>query len=305
MSKSILELIPININLAPLPLLPQCLGQHQLAHPINALIPALDRKMMRLPRRRIQDPPFLRRGDELECKRRGVAFFFLAAELERFKGRAELGVGGQRGACDGVFVDVDAFEGVEGFAVAVHGETGAVQAEVAFLPFVPEHFGAALFHPAGVVGVVDVFGGWRQFIRAVDGGQGVAGILLDGRHGEAGLAAARGAGGGALDGGGGLGTADGGEGLRAVAEAGAGAGDGGAAAEAHVWGDGLGLVAGYWSEGDGCKGHIHIGGWAAHSEEIVGSVAVFDFHGRDRGSLLASDCAIGREGVLWCGGRNC
>lgn len=89
-----------------------------------------------------------------------------------------------------------------------------------------------------------------------------------------------------------------------MCEAGGGAGDGGAGAEAHVWGDGLGFVARHGAEGYGGEGNVHFGGRAAHSEDVVGGVAVFDLHGCDGRSLLSCDGAVGGEGVLGSGARD-
>ena len=172
------------IDLAALSLLLQRLRKHKLAHPINTLVPCLDREMMRLSRRGIQDTAalFLRGGGhELEAERRDiVSFFFFGVEFQRLEGGVEF-VGGEGRARDGVFVDVDVFEGVNGFGVAVHGEGGAVEAAVVLVPFVAKHFRLALLHPAGVVDVGDCGG----FLVVDDWGEV---RFFDRGHGEVGLA---------------------------------------------------------------------------------------------------------------------
>lgn len=169
--KTGLDHVAIDVDFVAVALLLERLGEHEFAHPVDALVAALDGEMVRLARRGAEHALFLRGGDELEAEGGGVAvLLFLAAELEGFERGAEF-VGGERGAGDGVVVDVDVFEGVHGFGVLVHGQAGAVQAEVVLVPFVPEHFRFALLHPTGVVdavGAVDVGGG--EFFRVVDNG---------------------------------------------------------------------------------------------------------------------------------------
>ena len=146
------------MNLIPLSLLLQRLRQHQIPHPINPLIPRLDRKMMRLCRRRTQNPLLLCRRHKLESESTGgIGVLFLPAQLERLEGGVDFRRV-ERRAGDGVVVDVDALEGVHGVLVLVHGETGTVEAEVVLVPFVAEHFGLSLLHPAGVVDVACCWG---------------------------------------------------------------------------------------------------------------------------------------------------
>lgn len=154
--KSSLDHIAIDIDFVAITLLLEGFRQHKLAHPIDPLVAALDGKMMRLPRRSAKNPLLLRGRNELETESGSVGMLLLlaAAELESFERGAEFG-GGEGGAGDGVVVDVDVFEGVDGLGVFVHGEAGAVEPEVVFVPFVTEHFRFALLHPAGVADAFD------------------------------------------------------------------------------------------------------------------------------------------------------
>lgn len=295
--RDISDHVPINIDLAAVGLLAPGLGEHQLAHPIDPLIARLHRKMMRLPRpapraRRPKHTPLLRRRrHELEAESAvpcgGVFFLARPHELERFECGVEFAAR-EGGAGDGVVVDVDAVEGVEGLGVAVHGQLGARQAEVVLVPFVPEYFGFALLHPAGVVERGGGRGG--EFVGGVDGGEGL------GVEGCGGLGGAGGVRGGALEGFGRLGAGDGGEG---VGDGGAGLGArDGVAAEAHVGGDGLGLVACDGAEGDGGDGHIHLGGRAAQTEDLVAVAVVPCVHCGDWSAVWANGRAVWRNGVV-------
>src|SRR5712692_703025 len=123
---SVLDHIAVNINLIPLTLLLQRLSKHQLSHPINPLIPAPNRKIMRLPLRATilaitihhrtfslpQPNTFLDRSrDELEAKCRFILLILVAArDVHGFESGVELGTGGERGARDGIVVDVDVLE---------------------------------------------------------------------------------------------------------------------------------------------------------------------------------------------------
>lgn len=167
-----LDHVAIDVDLVAVALLLERFGQHEFAHPVDALVAALDCEMMRLARRGAEHAFLLRGRDELETEGGGVAvFLFLAAELEGFEGGAQF-VGGEGRAGDGVVVDVDVFEGVHGFGVLVHGQAGAIETEMVLVPLVAEHFRPALLHPAGVVDAFDV--GRGEFFRVVcNGGEGV------------------------------------------------------------------------------------------------------------------------------------
>lgn len=150
----------------------QCLGEHQLTHPIDPLIPRLNSKMMRLAAR-VQEQCFainlLARvspilpisWDQGEAKGGLVSCVFSTLQDGLFERGCELGVGGEGGAGDGVVVDVDVLESFGGatgcLVVRVHGELGAAEGEVVVLPLVAEEAGGfALLHPAAVGHV-----GWR------------------------------------------------------------------------------------------------------------------------------------------------
>ena len=184
--KAELDHIAINVDLAPIALLLLRFRKHQLPHPVNALVARFDGEVVRLGGRGAEDALLLRGGDELEAEsRRVVAVLFLAVEFEGFEGGVEF-VGGERGTRHGVLVDVDVLEGIRDFFVAVHGEAGAVEPEMVFVPLVAEHFGLALFHPAGMVDVTDRWG------QVALGGDGRQTSFLQRRHSKAWLTAVRG-----------------------------------------------------------------------------------------------------------------
>lgn len=174
--------IPVDVDLVAVALGFERLGQHQLAHPVDALVPRLHCEVVRLAVR--HDPPrgppvLLDRacGHELEAEGRGVVFFGAGGELERLELGGEF-VGGDGGAGDGVVVDVD---GVEGGGrrefVGVHGEPSAGEAEVMVFPFVAQELGASFLHPPGVVNAIVLeasflFGSFSDF-----GGGGVGGVV--------------------------------------------------------------------------------------------------------------------------------
>ena len=156
-------------------------------------------------------------------------------QIQPLERRLELAGTGLGAARDGIVVDVDLVDGVGAVLVSVHGEPGAVEAEVVLLPFVAQHARFALLHPAGTADVVD--GGGRHVVRGSSGGL----VLFDARHGEAGVAPVAGVRGGALDGGedrgGGVAVVKAGW-RTALLGAGRGPGDGEPAAVSHVWWDG-------------------------------------------------------------------
>lgn len=135
--KSWLDHIAIDVDLTSISFLMLRFSEHELAHPVDTLVARLDGEMVRLPRRGAKDALLLGRGHELEAKGRriGIAISLLAAELQGLESGVEL-IRRERRTSDGVFVYVDVLEGIFDVLISVHGETGAVEAEVVLVPFV-------------------------------------------------------------------------------------------------------------------------------------------------------------------------
>lgn len=124
-----LDHVPVDADFKAIALLLEGFSQHELSHPIDAIVPILDGKMMGLPgavhtlgRRAIgwveravplakARTGFLFLGDELKAKRRdGVALLPVVGNTHRFKCGTKLGRGCKTGTSDGVVVNIDVLQ---------------------------------------------------------------------------------------------------------------------------------------------------------------------------------------------------
>ena len=153
------------------------LGEHELAHPVDAIIPRVDGEVVALA---VGEEllVFLCLRDEGEGKGLlGGECRLVLAEEGALEGGAELGRGGEARAGDGELVDVDHLERLA--LVLVDRETGAFERAVVILPLVTEEAcGFALAHPAGVLHVFELERGDERLGAVLAHGSGADGGCL-------------------------------------------------------------------------------------------------------------------------------
>jgi hypothetical protein len=130
----------VDADLEAISLLPQGFGQHQLPHPIDAVISARDGKVVSLAsaidtlRGRAaaldgavalaQTSSLLALGDELEAKGANRVAFLTAVEVDGLKSGAELRRRRRAWACDCVVVNVDILESAVELAMETEDSLG-------------------------------------------------------------------------------------------------------------------------------------------------------------------------------------
>jgi len=162
----VLNHVTIAVDFIAISLLLQCFGEHQLSHPVDTLISALDSEVVRLclctsilaftaviDHGAFPLPQFHAlvdgSGNELESKS-GLVFLVLTAsrDIHRLEGCIELRARSERRAGNGIVVYIYVLESLECVGIFVHSKASAFQGEVMLVPFMAEHLGLALLHPA-------------------------------------------------------------------------------------------------------------------------------------------------------------
>ncbi len=141
------------------------LCEHELSHPLDALLGAVDGEMVRLLillEKLLVGLLVVRDESESEGLLAGEGLAL--AEQALLEGGAELGAGCLRVSMQGILVDVNVLKSVGvGVVGVVHGELAVDQGAIVVLPLVAEHAsGLALAHPTVVVGQVGLSDAGRR-----------------------------------------------------------------------------------------------------------------------------------------------